>query len=107
MVRKGEVFKILKGLIKETGAGAVLWDKSFEPEARKKDDALGARLAHAGIFWDALNDSLLFDPARILNKQGTPFKVFTPFWNHCLSLAEPACPRNLLSVCLRLRRGLV
>ncbi len=92
IVRKGDASKVLPGLIKETGARAVLWDKSFEPVQRTIDALIQNKLARSGIFCDALNDSLLFDPARILNKQGTPFKVFTPFWNHCLSLEEPSQP---------------
>ena len=89
-LRVGNAWAVLAELIRETGAGAVLWDKSFEPAQQKVDDQVRRQLVHAGIFCDALNDALLFDPARILNKQGTPFKVFTPFWNHCLSLEEPA-----------------
>jgi len=92
VVRKGDAFKVLAGLVLETGAEAVLWDKSFEPAQRKTDDTIRKKFKRAGIFCDALNDTLLFDPARVLNKQGTPYKVFTPFWNYCLSLEEPAAP---------------
>jgi deoxyribodipyrimidine photo-lyase len=92
ILRKGDPFQALKALIRETGAGAVLWDRSFEPAQRKVDERVREGLTREGIFCEAITDSLLFDPARILNKQGTPFKVFTPFWNHCLSLDEPAAP---------------
>ena len=92
ILRKGKALEVLAALIKETGAGAVLWDKSFEPAQQKTDAVIRARLARQGTLCHAFNDSLLFDPSRILNKQGTPFKVFTPFWNHCLSLEEPAAP---------------
>lgn len=94
IVRRGDPLKILRALIRETGARAVLWDKSFEPLPYKADEQIRAELVRSGIFCDALNDALLFDPARIFNKQGTPFKVFTPFWNHCLSLEEPSAPVN-------------
>ena len=92
ILRKGDALEVLMVLIRETGAGAVLWDKSFEPTQQKADERIRIRLARKGIACGEWNDSLLFDPARILNKQGTPFKVFTPFWNHCLSLEEPAAP---------------
>jgi deoxyribodipyrimidine photo-lyase len=96
ILRKGEARQVLAALIKETGARAVLWDKSFEPSQRKIDERVREGLTREGIFCEAINDSLLFDPARILNKQGTPFKVFTPFWNHCLSLDEPAAAQGAL-----------
>jgi deoxyribodipyrimidine photo-lyase len=92
ILRKGEAVKALLALIKESKAGAILWDESFEPEQRKKDAKIRSILAQKGIFCDSINDSLLFNPARIFNQQGKPFKVFTPFWNHCLSLTEPSAP---------------
>ena len=86
--RKGNASAVLMRLVKETKADAVLWDESFEPLQRESDAAIRERLSRVGVFCDALNDSLLFDPARILNKQGTPYKVFTPFFNYYLSLEE-------------------
>jgi len=95
IIRQGETAAVLRSLISETGATAVLWDESFEPAQRKIDEKVRVALRGAGIFCDAVSDSLLYDPRRIRNKQGTPFKVFTPFWNHCLSLEEPASPVRL------------
>ena len=92
ILRKGDALQVLTALIKETRAGAVLWDKSFEPVQRKADARIRARLTRQGIACEETQDALLFDPARILNKLGIPFKVFTPFWSHCLSLKEPAAP---------------
>ncbi|HOW87497.1 MAG TPA: deoxyribodipyrimidine photo-lyase [Candidatus Omnitrophota bacterium] len=92
ILRKGNALKALQALIKESKAGAVLWDESFEPEQRKEDAKIRAALLRKGTFCDSINDSLLFNPARIFNRQGKPFKVFTPFWNHCLSLTEPSAP---------------
>ena len=94
ILRKGDALQVLTALIKETRAGAVLWDKSFEPVQRKTDAKIRACLTRQGIVCEETQDALLFDPARILNQQGTPFKVFTPFWNHCLSLKEPAAPEK-------------
>ncbi len=92
IVRKGDASEVLMALARKTKAGAVFWDKSFEPAQRKVDEAIREKLVRAGIFCEVLNDSMLFDLARILNKQGTPYKVFTPFWNYCLSLEGPSAP---------------
>ena len=35
---------------------------------------------------------MLSEPTRVFNKQGTPFKVFTPFWKHCLKTLQPDLP---------------
>lgn len=95
ILRKGDPLKVLESLIKEAGAGAVFWDRSFEPVQRAIDEKIRSLLRSRGISCEAVNDVLLFDPARIVNKQGTPFKVFTPFWNHCLSLEDPLVPVKL------------
>ncbi len=92
ILRRGNAPDVLAAVVRETGAAAVLWDESFDPVQRKIDEAVHAKLTRAGIFCGAFNDSLLYDPRTVRNKQGTPFKVFTPFWNHCLSLEEPAAP---------------
>jgi len=78
--------------VKETGAGEVFWDQSFEPARQKADAKIRMQFARRGIPCAAINDALLFAPATLRNKKGTPFKVFTPFWHHCLSLEEPATP---------------
>lgn len=96
-LRSGDPLEVLRGFIQETGADAVFWDRSFEPAQRKADARIRMRLTREGIACHEVNDSLLFDPASILNKQGTPFKVFTPFWNHCLSLPGPALPMKSLA----------
>ena len=95
IIRRGDTLAVLVKLIRETGAGAILWDKSFEPAQRTEDETIRKKMVRSGIFCDALNDSLLFDPARVLNKQGTPYKVFTPYWNYCLSLEEPLAPLKM------------
>lgn len=95
VLKKGDPRKVLEGFIKETGAGAIFWDKNSEPVQNAIDEKIRVLLRSRGIFCEAVNDGLLFDPARIVNKQGTPFKVFTPFWNHCLSLGDPRAPVKL------------
>lgn len=38
------------------------------------------------------NDRVLFPPEQVRNKQGLPFRVFTPFWRHCLGRSQPESP---------------
>ncbi|PTY01817.1 deoxyribodipyrimidine photolyase [Verrucomicrobia bacterium LW23] len=37
---------------------------------------------------------MLYEPwdPRVRNKSGRPFRVFTPFWRHCLTLTPPEAP---------------
>ncbi|HOW58434.1 MAG TPA: deoxyribodipyrimidine photo-lyase [Candidatus Omnitrophota bacterium] len=89
---KGDSRIILARLASETGAKALYWDRSYEPYQKEQDQLIQKDLEGWGIRCESFNDTLLFDPAQIRTRQGTPFKVFTAFWNHCTSLPEPMLP---------------
>ena len=84
----------LLALARETGAGAVYWNRVPEPEARRLEERTGALLQRAGVQPRASDAALLFSPDQRLNRQGHPFKVFTPFWRHAMLefTPEPPCP---------------
>jgi deoxyribodipyrimidine photo-lyase len=61
----------------------------YSPEGIRLGAELKAGLLTDGVACKSFNAQLLTEPTEILNKQGTPFKVFTPFWRHVLSNLEP------------------
>ena len=69
----------LSRLAAECGATAIYYDSRVEPHARlleqRLEQELGQRLEVRG--WNA---NLLLAPGQILNGQGEPFRVFSPFW---------------------------
>jgi deoxyribodipyrimidine photo-lyase len=89
ILRRGESGVALKTLVRETGAGAVYWNRRYEPASIARDAAVEAELAAAGIEAKSFNSALLFEPPTIANKQGKAFQVFTPFWRHCLAQPVP------------------
>ena len=92
ILQKGDPLEVLKVLVRETKADAIFWDRAYEPVQRKQDDRIRAAFNRQKVICHSISDALLFDPATIRTKQGTPFKVFTAFWNHCSSLTEPLEP---------------
>ncbi len=88
---RGPSGDILEKLVRSTGAGAVFWNRRYEPAVVARDRAIKASLLAAGIEARSFGSALLFEPQAVQNKQGRPFQVFTPFWRHCLELpvAEP------------------
>ena len=89
MLRRGESGAVLKTLVRETGAGAVYWNRRYEPACVARDAKIATELAAAGIAAKGFNSALLFEPPGIANKQGNAFQVFTPFWRHCLAQPVP------------------
>ncbi|MFH1499545.1 MAG: deoxyribodipyrimidine photo-lyase [Verrucomicrobiota bacterium] len=92
IIARGVSGEVLAGLLRETGADAVYWNRRYEPAVIARDKAIKAALQADGIEAKSFNAALLFEPHTVTNRQGGPFQVFTPFWKHCLTLAvaEPA-----------------
>ena len=92
IIRRGKSGGVLHSLIRETGACAVFWNRRYEPPAVERDTAVENTLRAKGLHVECFNPSLLFDPYAIRNTAGKPFRMFTPFWQTCTSLPEPASP---------------
>lgn len=81
---KGDPLPILKNLMKETGATEVYWNRCYEPWRIARDKIIKEEIDGAKSF----NGSLLFEPHNALKEDGTPYKVFTPFYKKgCLGRA--------------------
>ena len=89
VLARGESGAELRRLVAATGAGAVYWNRRYEPAVRARDAALKAELGARGVEARSFNGALLFEPHTIKNKQGGPFQVFTPYWRHCSALGFP------------------
>lgn len=92
ILRQGPTAEALSALIKETGAAAVFWNRRYEPTAIERDTRLKEQLTAAGLRVESANAALLQEPWAIRNQARKPFQVFTPFWRHCLTQAEPPTP---------------
>lgn len=72
-------------------AEAVFFNRDYEPYARRRDEAVTARLEAAGVQVRCFGDLLLAEPESVLTADGRPYSVFTPFYRAWLALpkAEP------------------
>ncbi len=84
VLARGASAPVLAALAAATGAGAVYWNRRYEPAAIARDSRIKAALAAAGTDARSFNAALLFEPTGVANREGRPFQVFTPFWRHCL-----------------------
>ncbi len=92
ILRSGPASKIVPDLAQETGAGAVYWNRCYEPDAIARDKALKTDLNSAGVDACSFNGSLLYEPWEVKTKAGGAFGVFTPFWKAERALGDPPAP---------------
>jgi deoxyribodipyrimidine photo-lyase len=103
LVRQGDdSLKLLLGLLKDTGAAGVYCSRLYEPAAMKRDRRIQQALQQRGYSWQACHGQLLFEPAAVQTRGGTPYRVFTPFWRECQRMGLAAdtvpAPRQLPAV---------
>ena len=92
ILRKGDAEKILPDIAKATGSDRVVWNRVYSPNGIATAQKVMQALESESKIGQSFSSQLLIEPTRIFTKQGTPFKVFTPFWRHCLSVLEPGNP---------------
>ncbi len=92
---RGDALDLLPRLASEVGAAGVFWNRVYEPWCRKRDEAIKSQLMGSSFRVRSFNGSLLFDPPNTNKQDGTPYRVFTPFYRKgCLQNGIP--PRKPL-----------
>jgi deoxyribodipyrimidine photo-lyase len=92
ILRRGAALETLRALLRETGAGAVFWNRRYEPAVIARDARVKESLRNEGVKSESFNGALLQEPWMIKNKSDRPFQVFTPFWKQCLNETDPTEP---------------
>jgi deoxyribodipyrimidine photo-lyase len=90
-LRTGDSVGALTRLIRETGAEAIFWSRSYEPGEADLEERLRQQLGDAATL-RRFSGRLLFEPEAIRTAAGRPFQVFTPFWKACLAQPAPSPP---------------
>ncbi|HVI20174.1 MAG TPA: deoxyribodipyrimidine photo-lyase [Gaiellales bacterium] len=88
VIRRGPADEALAGLMDETGADAVFWNRRYEPAAVAREAQLKRSLPGPQSF----NGALLHTPWTVVTGSGTPYQVFTPFWRRLRSMEPPQAP---------------
>lgn len=79
LVRHGSVPEVFKTLCAERNIRAVFCNHDYEPTAIQRDNAVQQFLVHCGSQFFSYKDQVIAEKDEILNRQGKPFTVFTPY----------------------------
>ena len=85
-VYRGSARDIIPRLVRDTGAEAIYWNRCVEPWRVSRDRSIKEQLLDAGTPVHTFNGSYLYEPAEVAKADGTPYRVFTPFWRHLRTL---------------------
>ena len=92
-VYEGDPKQILADIVQRLPVTAVHWNRCYEPWSMERDTKIKTILLQMGIQGESHNGSLLWEPWDIKKDDGTPYKVFTPFYRKgCLNAAAPRKP---------------
>lgn len=82
----GSAETVLGNLARRTGAGAMYFNRLYEPGPGAQENRVRQVLADAGLAVEGHNASLLVEPWAVTTGAGGPYRVFTPFWRRCREL---------------------
>jgi len=101
----GNPIDILNEINNKLKISNIFWCRCYEPWRIKRDKKIKKYFNDQNINVNTLNGSLLWEPWNIAKKDGTPYKVFTPYYRKgCLNSDKPRMPlpvpnlSNLISI---------
>jgi deoxyribodipyrimidine photo-lyase len=92
LLRAGPAAAVLAGLVADTGAEAVFWNRLYDPLVAERDAAIKQRLREMGLAARSFKAGVLHEPWELNTAAGDPYRVFTPFWKAAQSRGEPGPP---------------
>ncbi len=101
LLARGGTPEILVRMAHAVGAKGVYWNQCLEPASSRVSGDAERELMAGGVRVKTFKTSaLFFEPGTGVNKQGSPYQVFTPYWRHCLDnldfgVAPLSAPRSL------------
>ena len=90
---------VIQELLKKYEVKAVFWNRCYEPWRIDRDIDIKAYLDDKNIETKSFNSHLLWEPWEISKDDGTPYRVFTPYYKKgCLNAEEPRLPSKNLKI---------
>ena len=89
VLRHGAANTVIADVVRETGAGAVFWNRRID--GANADHAIAQALTKHGVAVETSQAALLHEPP-LPGKSGKPLQVFTPFWRTLQEMGTPRTP---------------
>jgi len=77
LVERGDPRDVLPRLADEYDADTVVWNRSYSPVGRERDEEVRTVLENEGVEARTFKDAVLHEPDEIFTNAGDPYSVFT------------------------------
>ncbi|WP_067222157.1 cryptochrome/photolyase family protein [Stappia indica] len=94
VLRKGPALKTVPAVLSEAGAGNIVWNRRYDAPGIAIDKELKSSLREDGFVAESFNGALLAEPWDVLNGEGLPYRVFSPFFRAMNARGAPAQPQD-------------
>lgn len=94
IIRQGQADVVLRDLVRETGAGAIYFNRDPDPYGREME----AKVARIGVPVHALSDHAMHERDSVMTATGTAYRVFTPYARAWSKLDKTAPGRALAKI---------
>ncbi|HXW23089.1 MAG TPA: deoxyribodipyrimidine photo-lyase [Rhodomicrobium sp.] len=91
ILRRGQTERVFRDLIAETRAPAIYFTRGYEPYQRSLEERLKWALGRS-VQLRRFGGQILFEPEKILNASGEPFRVYSPFYRALNQQESPNAP---------------
>ncbi len=92
-ILKGNPLQILKEFKINNDISGIYWNRNYAPWEIERDNAIKKEMKKLDVNCETFNGYLLWEPWEVVKNDGTPYKVFTPFYKKgCLGSAPPRTP---------------
>lgn len=89
-IHRGRAEEIIPRLCRDHHIDQVFWNRCYEPWRIERDRNIKNRLELQSVNAHSFNGSLLWEPWQILKKDGSPYKIFTPFYKKARAQGQSA-----------------
>ncbi len=96
---KDNPIDVIKNLLEEYDIKAIFWNRCYEPWRIDRDKDIKKYLDVRNVENLSFNSNLLWEPWNISKDDGTPYRVFTPYYKKgCLNSEDPRIPLGQVSI---------
>ena len=89
----GDPQEVLRDITNNFNVESINWNRCYEPWRIQRDKNIKSEAEEQGIEVNTFNGSLLWEPFKILKNDGTPYRVFSPYYRKgCLNAEPPRVP---------------